>query len=34
VVTSNSEVNTHMNAINEAMGYEQLETLVEYHRRI
>ena len=32
VVTSNAEVNTHMNAINERMGYVQLETLVEYHR--
>lgn len=34
VVTSNSEVNTHMNAINRAMGYRQLETLVEYHRSL
>ena len=34
VVTSNAEVNTHMNAINEAMGYRRLETLVEYHRQI
>jgi GNAT superfamily N-acetyltransferase len=34
VVTSNAEVNTHMNAINEAMGYRQLETLVEYHKSI
>jgi GNAT superfamily N-acetyltransferase len=34
VVTSNAEVNTHMNAINERMGYQQLETLVEYHRRL
>ena len=34
VVTSNSEKNAHMNAINEAMGYHQLETLVEYHRRL
>jgi GNAT superfamily N-acetyltransferase len=34
VVTSNSEVNTHMNAINQAMGYRQLETLVEYHRSL
>ncbi len=34
VVTSNSEVNTHMNAINEALGYEQLETLVEYHKHL
>jgi GNAT superfamily N-acetyltransferase len=34
VVTSNAEVNTHMNAINEALGYRQLETLVEYHKRL
>ena len=34
VATSNSELNAHMNTINEAMGYRQLETLVEYHRRI
>ena len=34
VVTSNADVNTHMNAINEAMGYRQVETLVEYHRGI
>jgi GNAT superfamily N-acetyltransferase len=34
VITSNSEVNTHMNAINEAMGYRRLETLLEYHRQI
>ena len=34
MVTSNAEVNTHMNAINEAMGYRQVETLVEYHRDI
>jgi GNAT superfamily N-acetyltransferase len=34
VVTSNAAVNTHMNAINEAMGYRQLETLVEYHKRL
>jgi GNAT superfamily N-acetyltransferase len=34
VVTSNSEVNAHMNAINDRMGYVQLETLVEYHKRL
>jgi GNAT superfamily N-acetyltransferase len=34
VATSNAETNTHMNAINEAMGYRQLETLVEYHKRV
>jgi GNAT superfamily N-acetyltransferase len=34
VATSNAETNTHMNAINEAMGYRQLETLVEYHKRL
>jgi GNAT superfamily N-acetyltransferase len=34
VVTSNSEVNTHMNAINDAMGYRRLETLLEYHKRL
>jgi RimJ/RimL family protein N-acetyltransferase len=34
VVTSNAEVNTHMNAINEAMGYRLAETLIEYHKRL
>lgn len=34
VGTSNSETNLHMNAINERMGYRQLETLVEYHRTL
>lgn len=34
VATSNAESNVHMSAINEAMGYRQLETLVEYHKRI
>jgi ribosomal protein S18 acetylase RimI-like enzyme len=34
VVTSNSELNTHMNAINQAMGYRRLETLLEYHRTL
>jgi len=27
-------VNAHMNAINEAMGYRLVETLVEYHKRL
>jgi GNAT superfamily N-acetyltransferase len=34
VGTSNAEKNTHMNAINERMGYVQMETVVEYHRRL
>ncbi|HET7432833.1 MAG TPA: GNAT family N-acetyltransferase [Nocardioides sp.] len=34
VVTSNAERNTHMNAINDALGYRQLETLLEYHRTL
>jgi GNAT superfamily N-acetyltransferase len=34
VVTSNAEVNTHMNAINESMGYRLAETLIEYHKRV
>jgi GNAT superfamily N-acetyltransferase len=34
VVTSNADANDHMNAINEAMGYRVLESLVEYHRRL
>jgi GNAT superfamily N-acetyltransferase len=34
VTTSNAEVNAHMNAINEAMGYQVEETLVEYHKRL
>ena len=34
VTTSNAEVNPHMNAINEAMGYQVVETLIEYHKRI
>lgn len=34
VVTSNADVNEHMNAINEALGYRVLENLVEYHRRL
>jgi GNAT superfamily N-acetyltransferase len=34
VTTSNAEVNAHMNAINEAMGYRLVETLVEFHKRL
>ncbi|HEY2879383.1 GNAT family N-acetyltransferase [Nocardioides sp.] len=34
VMTSNAEVNDHMNAINGAMGYQVVETLVEYHKRL
>jgi ribosomal protein S18 acetylase RimI-like enzyme len=34
VVTSNADVNTHMNAINNAMGYRRLETSVEYHKHL
>ena len=34
VATSNADVNAHMNAINEALGYRQLETLLEYHRTV
>jgi ribosomal protein S18 acetylase RimI-like enzyme len=34
VATSNSELNTHMSAINEALGYHRLETLIEYHKRV
>jgi GNAT superfamily N-acetyltransferase len=34
VVTSNAEVNQHMNAINDALGYRLVETLVEYHKRL
>jgi GNAT superfamily N-acetyltransferase len=34
VTTSNSDVNSQMNAINEAMGYRVLETLLEYHRTL
>jgi len=34
VVTSNSDLNTHMNAINDALGYRRLETLLEYHRTL
>jgi GNAT superfamily N-acetyltransferase len=34
VATSNADVNAHMNAINDALGYRQLETLLEYHRTL
>jgi GNAT superfamily N-acetyltransferase len=34
VVTSNADVNEHMNAINHALGYRQRETLLEYHRSL
>ena len=34
VTTSNAEVNAHMNAINQAMGYQLVETLVEYHKSV
>jgi GNAT superfamily N-acetyltransferase len=34
VVTSNAEVNRHMNAINESMGYRLVETLIEFHKRV
>ncbi|WP_151083293.1 GNAT family N-acetyltransferase [Nocardioides cynanchi] len=34
VVTSNSDENDHMNAINDALGYRVLENLLEYHRRL
>ncbi len=34
VDTSNAEVNTHMNAVNEALGYRTLETLLELQKRL
>jgi len=34
VTTSNAEVNAHMSAINEAIGYQVVETLVEFHKRV
>ena len=34
VDTSNAEVNTHMNAVNEALGYRTLETLLELQKTI
>lgn len=32
--TSNAEVNTHMNALNEALGYRTIETLLELQKRL
>ena len=34
VDTSNAEVNTHMNAVNEALGYRTIETLLELQKRL
>ncbi|PUA81732.1 GNAT family N-acetyltransferase [Nocardioides currus] len=34
VDTSNAEVNQHMNAVNEALGYRHLETLLELQKRL
>jgi hypothetical protein len=34
VETSNADVNAHMNAINESLGYRVLEQLLEYHKRL
>lgn len=34
VDTSNAEVNVHMNAVNEALGYRPLETLLELQKRL
>ncbi|HEY3528118.1 MAG TPA: GNAT family N-acetyltransferase [Nocardioides sp.] len=34
VVTSNADVNEHMNAVNQALGYRVVEHLLEYHRSI
>lgn len=34
VRTSNAEANTHMNAVNEALGYRTSETLLEVQRRL
>jgi GNAT superfamily N-acetyltransferase len=34
VVTSNADVNTHMNAINDAMGYRVLEQLLECQKHL
>ncbi len=33
VDTSNAEVNTHMNAVNEALGYRTIETLLELQKK-
>lgn len=32
--TSNAEVNAHMNAVNEALGYRSIETLLELQKRL
>ncbi len=32
--TSNADANTHMNAVNDAMGYRTIETLLELQKRI
>jgi len=34
VDTSNAEVNTHMNAVNEQLGYRSIETLLELQKRL
>ena len=34
VDTSNAEVNTQMNAVNEALGYFTIETLLELQKRL
>ena len=32
--TSNADANTHMNAVNEALGYRQIETLLELQKKL
>ena len=34
VDTSNAEVNTWMNAVNEALGYRTIETLLELQKKL
>ena len=34
VDTSNAEVNTQMNAVNEALGYRTIETLLELQKKL
>jgi hypothetical protein len=34
VATSNADVNDHMNAVNEALGYRVLEQLLEYQKHL
>ena len=34
VDTSNAEVNTHMNAVNDALGYRTIETLLELQKKL